>query len=71
MTELIARLAVDPQTLLKAQILRGVRYGGFNRIGDLTRFLFDDAWQEALNAGLVSEKMLIPQAEPTKEKVMA
>jgi len=46
-------------------------YGGFNRIGDLTRFLFDDAWQEALNAGLVSEKMLIPQAEPTKEKVMA
>lgn len=58
MTDLTARLAVDPQTHLKAQILRGVRYGGFDEIGALVRFLVDDAWQEALNAGMVKESML-------------
>jgi len=72
MTQLTARIAIDPQTHRKAQILAsaGVRYSGFDQIGDLVRFLLEDAWQEALNAELVNEKMLVPQAEPTKEKVM-
>jgi len=73
MTQLTARIAIDPQTHRKAQVLAsaGVRYSGFDQIGDLVRFLLEDAWQEALNAGLVNEKMLVPQTEPTKEKVMA
>lgn len=73
MTALTSRIATDPQTHRKAQVLAstGVRFGGFDQIGDLVRFLLDDAWQEALNAGLVNEKMLKAQSEPTKEKVPA
>ncbi|MBI5933302.1 MAG: hypothetical protein HY867_06305 [Chloroflexi bacterium] len=69
MTNLTARIAIDPKTLQKVQILRGVRYGGFDEIGSLVRFLVDDAWQEALNAALVSERMLSTlRPEQTVEK---
>lgn len=69
MTDLTSRLAVDPKTHQKAQILASsaVRFGGFDEIGSLMRFLLDDAWQEALNAGMVKESML-KKDEPTKEK---
>ena len=66
MTDLTKRIAVDPQTLLKIQKLRSAHYGGFDQIGDLARFLIDDAWQEALNAGLVKESMLAESAVPSK-----
>lgn len=60
MTDLTARIATDPLTHQKAQILasKGVRFGGFDQISDLVRSLMEDAWQEAMNAGLVNEKML-------------
>jgi hypothetical protein len=72
MTDLTARIATDPETLQKVQILRGVRYGGFDEIGTLVRFLVDDAWQEAVNAGLVKEAMLKAETQyrpngPTKK----
>jgi undecaprenyl pyrophosphate synthase len=58
MTDLIKRIAVDPQTHKKIQVLRQVHYGGLDEIAALTRFLVDDAWQEAISAGLVKDAML-------------
>lgn len=57
-TQFVARIAVKPETLAKARILWRVRFGGFDHIGELAGFLYDDAWQEALNAGVVKESML-------------
>lgn len=60
MTILNARIAIDKYAHRKAQVLasRAVRYGGFEQIADLVRFLLDDAWQDALSAGLVQDGML-------------
>ena len=73
MTELTARIAIDPQTHRKAQVLAsaGVRYAGLDQISDLVRFFIDDAWQNALQAGTVKETMLVPAhwaGESTEKK---
>jgi len=75
MTQLTSRIAIDPKTHRKVQVLAsaGVRYAGHDQIGDLVRFLLDDAWQEALNAGLVTDAMLEPaeQVGGARAAVMA
>lgn len=60
MTQLTSRIAIDPKTHRKAQVLAsaGVRYAGNDQINDLVRFLLEDAWQEAKGAGIVNDKML-------------
>lgn len=62
MTQYNARLAVRPETQQKAAILgsKAVRYNGAESIGDLIAAMVEDAWQEALSAGLVREAMLEP-----------
>lgn len=60
MTDLTARIAIDKPTHQKVQILasKAVKFNGFDQIDQLVRSFVDDAWQEALNAGMVKESML-------------
>jgi hypothetical protein len=67
-TQFTSRLAVDKPTQKKASLLARARYEGNKTIGELLRYLLEDAWQEAMNAGLVKESML---EEATKGKVTA
>lgn len=57
-TRFTARIAVDPLTQRKVQILRAVRFYGYDQIGAFVEGVVEDAWQEALHAGMVNEKML-------------
>jgi hypothetical protein len=73
MSNLTACIAVTPQSNIKATILasRAVRWQGHAQKCDLVEAWISDAWEEAKLAGLVTEAMLGPTAEETKQEAQA